>query len=34
VEQLGDGLEGGGGEGREAELDLIDPGDPVPVEQV
>ena len=33
VEQLGDGLEGGG-EGREAELDLVDPGDPVPVEQV
>ena len=34
MEQFGDGLAGGGGEGREAELDLVDPGDPVPVEQV
>ena len=34
MEQLGDGLEEGGGEGREAELDLVDPGDPMPVGQV
>ena len=34
MEQLGDGLAGEGWEGREAELDLVDPGDPALVEQV